>query len=123
MLIVQRGKAAAMGGLWSLPGGHIEPGEHAADAACREVIEETGVQVELVGLVAVHDALIHNHAGDLVGHYVIAVHVGRYVSGEAKAASDVAAARFVAIDALDEVALTAGAQDLIRRASAMLKQP
>lgn len=40
----------ANGGVWVLPGGAVEPEETPADAAVREVFEETGVEVELTGL-------------------------------------------------------------------------
>ena len=33
---------------WGLPKGHVEPGEHAADAAVREVLEETGLRAEII---------------------------------------------------------------------------
>lgn len=36
-------------GKWLPPGGHVEPGELPDDAAVREVYEETGIRVELVG--------------------------------------------------------------------------
>ena len=36
-------------GMWLPPGGHIERDELPDDAAVREVLEETGVKVELVG--------------------------------------------------------------------------
>src|SRR5690606_41880188 len=36
-------------GMWLPPGGHIEPNELPDDAAVREVFEETGIRVELVG--------------------------------------------------------------------------
>jgi len=36
-------------GLWLPPGGHVEPHELPDDAAVREVLEETGVRIELVG--------------------------------------------------------------------------
>jgi ADP-ribose pyrophosphatase YjhB (NUDIX family) len=35
--------------LWSLPKGHIEPGETAEEAAIREVAEETGIRGEVIG--------------------------------------------------------------------------
>jgi 8-oxo-dGTP pyrophosphatase MutT (NUDIX family) len=39
-------------GDWELPGGHVDPGESASDAAVRETAEESGVTVEVTGLVA-----------------------------------------------------------------------
>ncbi len=112
VLLVERGKGA-MRGRWSLPGGHIEPGERAIDAARREVLEETGVTAGLVGIVAVHDALIHDASGVLSAHYVIAVHHGLWVQGEPTAASDATAARFVKLGDLPSYRLTDGAYDLI----------
>lgn len=43
---------------WTLPGGGMEPGEHPADTAIREVLEETGYDVELDGLLGVDSAVI-----------------------------------------------------------------
>lgn len=37
------------GGRWTMPGGGIEPGETAQDAAMREAWEESGARVELIG--------------------------------------------------------------------------
>jgi len=36
-------------GIWLPPGGHVEPNETPDDAAVREVLEEAGVAVELIG--------------------------------------------------------------------------
>jgi 8-oxo-dGTP pyrophosphatase MutT (NUDIX family) len=41
-------------GLWLQPGGHIDPGEHPAEAALREAREETGLEVSLV-----HGEVVH----------------------------------------------------------------
>jgi 8-oxo-dGTP diphosphatase len=43
---------------WTMPGGGIDPGEHPADAAVREVFEETGHHVELDGLLGVDSFVI-----------------------------------------------------------------
>src|SRR4029453_7454392 len=44
LLLIQRGHEPSRG-LWSLPGGRVEPGETAEQAIEREVLEETGLRV------------------------------------------------------------------------------
>ncbi len=115
VLLVERGKGA-LPGTWSLPGGHIEPGERAMAAALREVGEETGIEAEILGLTDVHDVLIQGAEGQLTAHYVLSVYFGRWISGEPMAGSDVVTARFVRLDALAGYRLTPGAQAIIQRA-------
>jgi len=50
--------------IWCLPGGAIEPGESAAQTAVREVLEETGVEVEVTGLVGIYSRPRWNQGGD-----------------------------------------------------------
>ncbi len=50
LLLVRRGHAPSAG-LWSLPGGRVEPGETDAEAVVRELREETGLTVRPSGLV------------------------------------------------------------------------
>jgi 8-oxo-dGTP diphosphatase len=120
VLLVERAKGE-LKGLWSLPGGHIEPGEPVRAAALREVREETGVTAELAGLLDIHEVVRRNAAGDLLAHYLLVVWYGRWVGGEPAAASDAAAARFVPLDALDALPLTEAAPDFVRRAWEMLQ--
>lgn len=115
VLIVERGKGA-LPGTWSLPGGHIEPGEKAREAAARELFEETGLAVTLVGLVDVHDAIFRDGEGTLRAHYVLSVFWGRSEEGDPVAATDVRDARFVPVSEVDGYRMTPGAQDIIRRA-------
>jgi 8-oxo-dGTP diphosphatase len=44
LLLIRRSHEPAAG-LWSIPGGRIEPGESDASALVREVLEETGLSV------------------------------------------------------------------------------
>lgn len=47
LLLIQRANPPAEG-LWSLPGGRVEPGEPAQQAIRREVREETGLEIEII---------------------------------------------------------------------------
>lgn len=116
VLLGERGKGA-LAGYWSLPGGHVEPGEHVRDAARREVMEETTIDAEILGLVDLHEIIRREGPDDVTWHYVIAVHYGVWRAGEPAAGSDCREARFVALDNLASVPLTDGAEALIRRAA------
>lgn len=51
ILLLQRGNGE---NLWGFPGGAIELGERAAEAVVREVLEETGLQVEPIALIGLY---------------------------------------------------------------------
>jgi 8-oxo-dGTP diphosphatase len=121
VLLIERA-SGALQGRWSPPGGHIEPGERARDAAVREVREETGVEAAIGGLVDVHEVILRDGGGRLTAHYLLAVFWGRWLAGEPVARSDAAAAGFVPLDGLDAYPLTDGAENLIRRAQALAGQ-
>lgn len=57
VLLVRVAYGPAAGG-WIFPGGKVEPGEHLAQAVCREVREETGLAVECGELLAVRHRLL-----------------------------------------------------------------
>lgn len=94
LLVVERGKPPAEG-VWALPGGSIELGETMAEAAEREVLEETGVVVKAGAVVHSFDAVVCDEDGRVRFHYVIVDLACDYVSGDVKAGCDARDARFV----------------------------
>jgi len=88
VLLIKRGKPPAMGA-WSLPGGGQELGETAEAAARRELLEETGLTVGRLTLIAHVDSIHHDENGFVQWHYTILDFAGRYKGGAAKAGSDV----------------------------------
>jgi 8-oxo-dGTP diphosphatase len=119
VLLIERG-AGLLRGLWSLPGGHIEPGEPAVAAAAREVEEETGIAAEIAGLVDLHEVIRRDPNGEVAAHYVLLVFYGRWIDGEPVAGGDAAVARFVPLTALESLPLTDAAISFIDRARAKL---
>lgn len=70
MLLIRRKYPPAVG-KWSLPGGVIEPGEGLAEAARRELKEETGLDAEPVGVLWVLNNVVLDRAGKVKYHYLI----------------------------------------------------
>jgi 8-oxo-dGTP diphosphatase len=93
VLLIRRGKAPRAGE-WSLPGGRVEWGESAPQAALRELREETGVEAELLGLLDVVDGAFKGPDGALQAHYILIDYAARWTSGEPAAGDDAAEARF-----------------------------
>jgi len=103
VLLIRRGKPPRQGE-WSLPGGRIEWGETAAQAALRELAEETGVTAELLGLLDVIDGLFTGPAGGLERHYLLVDYAARWLSGDPVAGDDATEARFWPVrDAVEQV--------------------
>jgi 8-oxo-dGTP diphosphatase len=118
VLLIKRRKPP-LEGQWSLPGGRIERGERAADAALRELWEETGVEAELIGLIDVVDALPRPEDA-AAPHYVLIDFAARWTAGEPRAGDDATDARFFAPEELSALGLWRETLVIIEGARALL---
>lgn len=116
VLLIRRGKPPRMG-QWSLPGGRIEPGERAIDAAIRELAEETGVEAEIVGLIDVVDGIFPQ--ADL--HYVLIDYAAVWTAGEPVAGDDAMEAGFYPLAAIDALIDWSETRRIIRAGLDLLK--
>jgi 8-oxo-dGTP diphosphatase len=110
-LLIERGRPPGAG-LWSIPGGRLEPRETLAQAVAREVREETGLIVEVGGLACVVERMADDY------HFVLLDYFARITGGTLAAASDARDARFVAIDDIAALPTTDGLLDVLVRARA-----
>ncbi|QHN07714.1 NUDIX hydrolase [Methanothermobacter sp. THM-2] len=92
LVLVRRGKPPYEGS-WAIPGGFVEYGETVEEAARREALEETGLEVELEGLLGVYSDPSRDPRGHTVSICFTAVASGRPVGG-----SDAAEARVFHIE-------------------------
>lgn len=94
VLLVQRAMNPERG-KWALPGGYVDAGEDPAQAAIREVYEETGIEVTITGLVAVRSN----------GGPIVITYTAQAKNGAARPGDDAHAVRwFSAQEPLPELA-------------------
>ncbi|MFZ5449573.1 MAG: NUDIX hydrolase [Thermodesulfobacteriota bacterium] len=115
VLLVRRGQEPARDS-WSLPGGLVELGETMVAAIQRELAEETGITVRLLGIAAVLERIFPDPDGRIAYHYVLVDFLCDYLEGELKPGSDITAARFVALSDIFSFDLPNHTADVIRRA-------
>ena len=121
LLIVERAKEP-LKGYWSIPGGILETGEKLEEGIRREVLEETGLEVEPLSVFEIFERIIPDAEGKPEYHYVLIDYLCRAVGGHLAAASDVSGVAWVSQQNLSRYRLTEGTLAVIERAFAKLQR-
>src|SRR5579863_5075109 len=126
ILMAQRGKEP-LKGWWSLPGGALEIGESLKDAVCREVREETGLEILPLSVFEIFERIIRDADGAPEYHYVLIDYLCRVTGGTLCAGDDVCRVEWVRRSGLAALQITEGTLGVIERAfdqvSAVSRQP
>ncbi len=115
VLLARRGHEPLMGE-WSLPGGAVELGETLEAAVAREVLEETGLAVEVGPVVEVLDRVDHAPDGRVEYHFVIIDYLCRATGDHLVSGSDADAVQWVRPDELAAYRLTEKATSVVNKA-------
>ncbi|MCX7756262.1 MAG: NUDIX hydrolase [Anaerolineales bacterium] len=99
-------------GLWTLPAGFVNADEDPAQAAIRECLEETGLEVTLCGILDIRHGREHERGADFVIFYR-----GQVRGGLLRAGDDADAAAWFAINGLPELAFQSTRYILARHSS------
>ncbi|MEV5694192.1 NUDIX hydrolase [Micromonospora globbae] len=103
VLLIQR----TDNGLWALPGGAQDFGEYIAETAVRETREETGVEVEVTGVVGIYtnpNHVVEYSDGEVRQQFSICFR-GRYIGGDPTTSDESSAVRWVAQHELTDLAI------------------
>jgi len=95
---------------WTFPGGRIESNETIVEALKREILEETGLTIEIAGSAGVREML---HAQSGHGHFIILPFAARWVSGEVTLNDELAEARWFDPDETRGLMVTDGLHEVI----------
>jgi ADP-ribose pyrophosphatase YjhB (NUDIX family) len=118
VLVIRRANPPLQGE-WSIPGGGLDLGEKLRDGVAREVLEETGLQVEVGPVLDVFDSIFPDSEGRTQYHYVLVDYLCRVRSGTLAAASDASEARWVSPSELAALGMKPVTIEVIRKAFAL----
>ena len=115
ILMAQRGKEP-LKGWWSLPGGALETGELLAEGIRREVLEETGLEIEPLEVFEIFERIMRDPAGAPEYHYVLIDYICRIKGGTLCAGDDVCRAEWYRLAELPQLQITEGTFGVIEKA-------
>jgi ADP-ribose pyrophosphatase YjhB (NUDIX family) len=121
VLLIRRGRPPKQDE-WSLPGGKQELGETVAQAAQREVYEETGLQIDVRDVVAVVDLIDRDDDGRVRFHYTLVDVLAEWRDGNAQAGDDAAAVAWATLDQLPGFTLWSETERVIRLSAERRKE-
>lgn len=121
-LLVRRGKPPHEGA-WSIPGGVLELGETLDEGVRRELAEETGIGVRIIGLIEVFEKISRDDTGRVQYHFVVLDYLCAALGGEARAGSDASDVAWVAESELSQYSLTPGSLPVIQKAFQRVGEP
>ncbi len=116
VLLARRTKAPAQG-LFSLPGGKVERGETLADAALRELFEETGCTARMIGFVDHVEHIERDTQQNVIAHAVIAVFAASWRTGEGEPSAESDQCVWVSPFRLPDLAFTRNLPKILCRAA------
>ena len=112
VLLVRRARSPGKG-FYSLPGGRVEFGETLHEALAREVDEETGLRIDIVGLAGWREVLPGNSGG---GHYVIMSFAARWARLEPRLNDEHDDFKWLKPGAFGDLKLTGGLLEVVEAA-------
>ena len=115
VLLVKR-KRAPYKGQWSIPGGKQELGETVTQAARRELMEETGVEVNELTLIDVVDIIVRDEEGKILYHYIVADYRAHWLSGECSPGDDAQDVQWFNLNKLGSISLLDKTRKIILKA-------
>ncbi len=117
VLLVRRARSPGKG-FYSLPGGRVEFGESLHTALHREIDEETGLKIDIIGLAGWREVLPSASGG---GHYLIMSFAARWRSNEPRLNEELDDFKWLAPDALGELKLTGGLTEVLEAAQHLVR--